>query len=108
MSKISSVLKTFFYFHEASWISEKHNATSLQIDHSLLGWGLNLSRCLVALQKNWVFKGELHAIKMDICFTTGTTQNPAAVARSAFDYHKARANVSKAEYLQLKMLNVYR
>lgn len=45
---------------------------------------------------------------MDICFTAGTTQNPAAVARNAFGYQKARAYVSKAEYLQLRMLNVYR
>lgn len=45
---------------------------------------------------------------MDICFIAGTTQNPAAVAKNAFGYQKAGANVSKAEYLQLKMFNVYR
>jgi len=69
---------------------------------------MNLSQCLVALQKICVFRGDLNAIKMDICFTAGITQNPAAVARNDFGYQKARASVSKAEYLQLKMLNVYR
>lgn len=69
---------------------------------------MNLSHCLVALQKKCVFRGDLNAIKMDICFIAATTQNPAAVARNAFGYQKAGANVSKAEYLQLKMFNVYR
>lgn len=54
-----------------------------------------------------MFSGDLNTAKMDICFITVTTKNPAAVARNAFGYQKGIANVSSAVYLKLKMLKVY-
>lgn len=55
-----------------------------------------------------MFREDLNTAKMDICFTTVMTQNPAAVARNAFGYEKGRANVSSAVCLKPKMLKVYR
>ncbi|OXB62337.1 hypothetical protein ASZ78_015081 [Callipepla squamata] len=46
--------------------------------------------------------------KMDVCFSSIMTQNPAAVARNAFSFQEAIANVSTTEYLKLKMLKLWK